>query len=81
MRKDTRAQIEAILTECVEGAMRRTADKIAKDKSHKPFHKALLTPDIVKISSFERSFSTSFGQGPIEKISELVALDSSRPKT
>jgi hypothetical protein len=33
----------------------------------------LLTEEIVKISSFERSFSTSFGQGPIEAISEIIA--------
>lgn len=75
MKQTTKNSIKDILRSCVSGALKRTSDKIKKDKAHKPFHKALLTEDIVKISSFERSFSTSFGQGPIEKISELVALE------
>jgi hypothetical protein len=68
-------EIKNILRECVAGALKRTNKKIEENKSHKPFHVALLTPEIVKVSSFERSFSTSFGQGPIEKISELVASE------
>jgi hypothetical protein len=68
-------QIKQILRDCVAGALKRTNKKIATNKAHKPFHIALLTPEIVKVSSFERSFSTSFGQGPIEKISELVARE------
>ena len=75
MIQERRDEIKVILTQCVNGAIERTKKKIAEDKSHKPFHKALLTEDIVRISSFERSFSTSFGQGPIEKISELVAIE------
>lgn len=75
MKQETKEQVKEILRNCVSAAIKRTTDKIAKDKSHKPFHSALLTDDIVKISSFERSFSTSFGQGPIEKISEIVAVD------
>lgn len=75
MIQDKREQIKKILIQCVNGAIDRTINKIKDDKSHKPFHKALLTEDIVRISSFERSFSTSFGQGPIEKISELVAIE------
>ena len=75
MIKTSREEIKEILSSCVQGAMQRTTDKITKQKSHKPFHNALLTDDIVRISSFERSFSTSFGQGPIEKISELVARE------
>lgn len=73
MIEENREKIKKILSDCVAGAMKRTTKKIAEKKSHKPFHTALLTEDIVRISSFERSFSTSFGQGPIEKISELVA--------
>lgn len=75
MKQETKDKIKEILKACVSSAIKRTIDNITKDKTHKPFHKALLTEDIVKISSFERSFSTSFGQGPIEKISEIVALD------
>ena len=54
-------------------AISRATNKISGQTSPKPFHEALLTKQIVKISSFERSFSTSFGQGPVEEISELVA--------
>ena len=75
MRDDIKSQIKQILRDCVAGALKRTNKKIETEKSHKPFHVALLTPEIVKVSSFERSFSTSFGQGPIEKISELVARE------
>ena len=71
--EEDKIKIKKILADCVAGAISRTTKKIAEQKSHKPFHMALLTEDIVKVSSFERSFSTSFGQGPIEKISELVA--------
>ncbi|MCF5900926.1 TdeIII family type II restriction endonuclease [Aeromonas veronii] len=71
--KAVRDDIKKILSECVRGALDRTNKKIESEKSHKPFHSALLTDAIVKVSSFERSFSTSFGQGPIEKISEIVA--------
>lgn len=73
MKEEYKIEIKKILSDCVAGAISRTTQKIAEKKSHKPFHMALLTEDIVKVSSFERSFSTSFGQGPIEKISELVA--------
>lgn len=73
--QESREQIKQILVQCVEGAISRTVKKIESDKSPKPFHTALLTEDIVRISSFERSFSTSFGQGPIERISELIAVE------
>lgn len=72
MKAETERKIEHILEKCVIGALDRTA----KNKSHRPFHEALLTKEIVNASSFERSFSTSFGQGPIEEISEIIAQDS-----
>lgn len=75
MKDNIKSEIKEILRRCVAGAIQRTSQKIEDEKSHKPFHRALLTAQIVKISSFERSFSTSFGQGPIEKISELVASE------
>lgn len=75
MKKQVKDEIESILKICVKGAMDRTNKKLESGKAHKPFHNALLTDDIVRVSSFERSFSTSFGQGPIEKISELIAKD------
>lgn len=75
MQNETREKVKEILRKCVKGAMDRTSKKIRDAQEVKPFHTALLTEEIVKISSFERSFSTSFGQGPIEKISELIAFE------
>lgn len=72
MKAETKNRIEEILKGCVIGALNRTA----KNKTHRPFHEVLLTKEIVNASSFERSFSTSFGQGPIEEISEIIAKDS-----
>lgn len=71
MKKDTSIKIEKILEDCVKRALIRTK----KNSSFRPFHESLLTKDLVKASSFERSFSTSFGQGPIEEISQIIAQD------
>lgn len=73
MDSKAKEKIKDILRTCVANAVSRTTKKLSSQTSPKPFHEALLTKEIVKISSFERSFSTSFGQGPIEGISELVA--------
>jgi len=72
MKTETEKKIEKILKKCVNSALARTA----KNKTYRPFHEVLLTKEIVNASSFERSFSTSFGQGPIEEISEIIAQDS-----
>ncbi|MCB9223237.1 MAG: TdeIII family type II restriction endonuclease [Crocinitomicaceae bacterium] len=71
MTSETKKQIEEILRSCVLRAL----DRIKKDKTYKPFHESLLTKELVNASSFERSFSTSFGQGPVEEISALIALN------
>lgn len=71
MRQETRGKIKSILNSCVTRALKRTKE----NSSYRPFHEALLTKTLVNASSFERSFSTSFGQGPIEQISMLVAQD------
>lgn len=70
MNKFTREQIISILQDCVDRAIQR----VKNDKTYRPFHEALLTKKLVAASAFERSFSTSFGQGPIEKISQVLAL-------
>lgn len=70
MKKRTKEQITAILQDCVDRAIIR----VKKDKTYRPFHEALLTKKLVAASTFERSFSTSFGQGPIEEISQILAL-------
>lgn len=72
MTNETKKKIESILESCVSRALIRTSE----NKTHRPFHESLLTKELVKASSFERSFSTSFGQGPIEEISQLIAIDS-----
>lgn len=56
---------------CVKGTIYR----ISKNKpTYRPFHEALLSEDVIFWSSFERSFSTSFGQRVIEELARLVAL-------
>jgi len=69
MKKVTKEQITSILQDCVNRAILR----VKKDKTYRPFHEALLTKKLVAASTFERSFSTSFGQGPIEEISKILA--------
>lgn len=67
----TKDKIKLILESCVSRAIVRTR----ANKTYRPFHEALLTKTLVNASSFERSFSTSFGQGPVEEISQLIAID------
>ncbi|GEM_PF-96766 len=71
MLPETKIKIRSILNICVDGALRRTKNS----RSYRPFHEALLTKSLVNASAFERSFSTSFGQGPIEQLSVLIAND------
>ncbi len=47
---------------------------LAEDGKLKPFHNAILPAEIVRISSFERSFSTALG-GTFEECARLIALD------
>lgn len=70
MDNETKEIIKSILWECVNGAIKRTQNTIP----HKPFHEALLTKELNAAATFERSFSTSFGQGPIEKISRVISI-------
>lgn len=72
MKRETEVKIAEILTSCVDRALERTRN----NKTHRPFHEYLLSKELVNSSAFERSFSTSFGQGPIEEISQLIAIDS-----
>jgi hypothetical protein len=64
---------EAIAQEfrgCVDNTFRR----LEAEPTLKPFHEALLSKEAIFWSRFERSFSTSFGQRVIEKLSQIVAL-------
>ena len=56
---------------CVNGTITRIFNN---EQTYRPFHTALLSEDVIFWSSFERSFSTSFGQRVIEEIAKLVAL-------
>ena len=71
MKDQTKKNVEDILESCVTRALIRTK----KNKTFRPFHEALLTKEMVSASSFERSFSTSFGQGPVEEISAIIAKE------
>lgn len=68
MNQETKEQVRENLRDSVARAIKR----VAQNLTHKPFYEALLTPEIVKASSFERSFSTSFGQGSVEGISKII---------
>jgi len=69
MKKVTKEQITSILQDCVNRAILR----VKNDKTYRPFHGVLLTKKLVAASTFERSFSISFGQGLIEEISKILA--------
>lgn len=66
----TKRQIYGLFEDCVM----RTIERLQQQDTHRPFHTSLLTDEVVFWSRFERSFSTSFGQSVIEKISRLVCL-------
>jgi hypothetical protein len=57
-----------------ESCITRTIGRLENQETNRPFHTALLSSDALFWSRFERSFSTSFGQSVIEKISKVVAL-------
>ncbi|MGP5015053.1 TdeIII family type II restriction endonuclease [Glutamicibacter ardleyensis] len=68
MEASVRDKIYELFTDCVN----RTLSRLANDDTNRPFHAALLSPEVVFWSRFERSFSTSFGQAVIEKISRII---------
>jgi hypothetical protein len=71
MDRSVRSQIAAEFLSSVE----RTIDRIGAAESQRaPFHEALLPPIGRAWSRFERSFSTSLGQGTIERLSRLAAI-------
>lgn len=63
--------IAAEFRNCVDATISRICHNTP---THRPFHTALLSDDVIFWSSFERSFSTSFGQRVIEEIARIVAL-------
>ncbi len=71
MEKETKNEIIKILETCIDN----TITRVEEQKNYRPFHEALLTKELITASAFERSFSTSFGQGPIEEISKIIAQE------
>lgn len=71
MNRQYREMIADEFRDCVD----RTIDRVlGNEQTYRPFHSALLSDDVLFWSSFERSFSTSFGQRVIEELARLVAL-------
>ncbi|MGK7390119.1 MAG: TdeIII family type II restriction endonuclease [Candidatus Cyclobacteriaceae bacterium M2_1C_046] len=70
MLEATKLAIKQLLLNIVTDTISRTKANLLGDR--KPFHKALLDDEVIKLSSFERSFSTSFGQKYVEEISRLI---------
>jgi len=57
-----------------EACIRNTIARLDNSDTRRPFHSALLSEQALFWSRFERSFSTSFGQRTIERISKIVTL-------
>jgi len=65
-------RVRAEFVSCVE----RTLQRLQSEPTKMPFHEALLSKEAIFWSRFERSFSTSFGQSVIERISAVIAASS-----
>ncbi|MBG6026602.1 TdeIII family type II restriction endonuclease [Proteus mirabilis] len=65
-------RVRAEFISCVE----RTLLRLESEPTRMPFHEALLSKEAIFWSRFERSFSTSFGQSVIERISAVIAASS-----
>lgn len=70
MNRQYSKEIASEFTSCISSTIRR----LDADDTHRPFHSALLSDEALFWSRFERSFSTSFGQRAIQRISRLAAL-------
>lgn len=70
MRRDCEEFIANEFSFCVQNTIQR----LAAEDTYRPFHSALLSEQALFWSRFERSFSTSFGQRVIEKISQAAAI-------
>ncbi len=77
MKKEYSNEISEAFLDCVKRTVARVS---GEDGNHRPFHSSLLSPEALFWSRFERSFSTSFGQGVIEKISKIAALSGGATK-
>jgi len=71
MNNTTKRQIADEFKNCIKNSLKRIKNS---DGDYRPFHRRLLNEEILKFSKFERSFSTSFGQRVVEKISNIIVL-------
>lgn len=70
MQRDCEKLIANEFRSCVQN----TIVRLAAEDTYRPFHSALLSEEALFWSRFERSFSTSFGQRVVEKISKAAAI-------
>lgn len=77
MQSDTKNKLKAVVCKFVDelptGKIGQQAAKKPKDAGYKPFHEALLPDNLINMFSFERSFSTTLGQGTFEQCAEIIA--------
>lgn len=72
MNSESKKEIYDLILRTVEDTIERLKNN---EQTLRPFHEKLLTKNILTASSFERSFSTSFGQRTLEQLPVLVAKD------
>ncbi|EPN3982555.1 TdeIII family type II restriction endonuclease [Vibrio parahaemolyticus] len=65
---------DVLIAQEFQSCVDRTIERLRGEDTYRPFHAALLSEEALFWSRFERSFSTSFGQRVIEKISKVCAL-------
>ena len=90
MKPYVKKSIESYLEGFLQGLINKYDPKVVKDEilkkaafdekkgEYKPFHAALIPPELLRIQSFFRSFSTSLGQGVFEYIAKIVAGSNDR---
>ncbi len=84
MKTHVRKSIENYLEGFLQGLINKYDPEVVKDEilkkssfdekkgNYKPFHAALIPPELLRIQNFFRSFSTSLGQGVFEYIAKIV---------
>ncbi len=65
---------EAAIAHEFKACVDNTTTRIQAEDTFRPFHASLLSKEALFWSRFERSFSTSFGQRVIERISNIGAI-------
>ena len=75
MKPEYEALIKAEFVACTTDTLKRIkARLLASEANANPFQEFLLPQEAIFWARFERSYSTSFGQKLVEKVSKYVAL-------